>query len=412
MGGQPTSAGPRALSDPLRPGSPVVSWLAARPHRIDVALASAAALVAFAFSYGPGAVRMSLTGALLVAVLAALAVGLAGRAPVPALVTVAALAVGLPILGSTFDAFDLVVVLVVARVIVSSTVSPWVVAAVSLAALTINEVWLRLAFDRGFGDAGVVHPLLVTGLVVGLALQGRRLARQHAELVRLRAAERRRAVLDERQRIARDLHDVAAHHLTALIVRNRLATRLGTPEALSKAAEFSADTASHALDGVREVVAVLGGDDEQPPQPSLTGLDDIVRRMRAAGLDVAASLPTDRPTGAGQVAPLTSRTSSPEVEVAAVRIVSEALANVLRHRGPGRAWVAVASVGTGLEVVIEDDGPSSWCPGATDPPPRRWAGHGLAGMSSRAQSLGGHVEIGPSPLGGWRVHALLPGKTE
>ena len=139
-------------------------------------------------------------------------------------------------------------------------------------------------------------------------------------------ADRECAVLSERQRIARDLHDVAAHHLSALVVQNRLALRISTADSLAEAADFSAQTAGEALDALRKVVGVLSNDSPLEPQPTLAELNPMFVRLAKAGLVV------HRSTGA-DVAGLRR-----DVELAVVRITQEALTNVLRHRGPGQAW--------------------------------------------------------------------------
>jgi len=204
-------------------------------------------------------------------------------------------------------------------------------------------------------------------------------------------------VSDERRRIAGDLHDVAAHHLTALIVRNRLARRLGTLDALERASDFTADTAVESLEALRSVVHVLAIDSASPvsPQPTLADIDVVVERVAAAGLQVEHTR-TDLPG------------ASREVEVAVVRIVQEALANVLRHRGPGRAWLALACHGVTLELTIDDDGPTTWLTEMGDPAWHRPGSYGLVAMRERARACGGEVFVGPSPHGGWRVSARLP----
>ncbi|CAA9399111.1 MAG: hypothetical protein AVDCRST_MAG66-1364, partial [uncultured Pseudonocardia sp.] len=213
--------------------------------------AAATFAVSVVFSASAEVGRMDPAAALGISAVAASAVWLSAHRPVAALVVVAALAGALPLVGSTFPVMDLVVVVVAFQAVLHADLSPWVVAGVCLVLLTAVDAWQRAASGRGFLEPGVLYPLVLTGLVVGLGLQSRRVRRQHEELLALREAERRRAVSDERRRIARDLHDVAAHHLSALVVRTRLAQRVGTPEALAGAARFTATTAADALDGLR-----------------------------------------------------------------------------------------------------------------------------------------------------------------
>lgn len=363
------------------------------------ALTTVTFVVSLVFSYGPDALRMSLPAALAISMVAAGSVWLSGHRPVAALVVVVALALGLPVIRATFEVMDLVVVLVVFRAAMSTVLRPWVVATACLVALTVNDAWQRIAFDEGFATPSVLYPLLLTALSVGLGLQSRRVRVQHAELVDLRDADRRRAVSDERRRIARDLHDVAAHHLSALVVRNKLAGRVHTVEALEGAARFTAETAAETLDSLRQVVHVLNTDSESPlaPNPSVADIDDVVARMEAAGLQIERASPTISPT-------------SSEVGVALVRIAQEALANVLRHRGPGRCWLDLERRGDTIELTIEDDGPSRWRAGMAERTWHRPGSYGLIGMRERAEACGGRLVVGPSARGGWRVSAVLPAR--
>jgi signal transduction histidine kinase len=362
-------------------------------------LTAATFAVSFVFSSNTQVGRMELPAALAISAAAAAAVWLSGRRPVAALVVVGALAVALPLVGSTFPVMDLVVVVVAFQAVLHADLPPWAIAAVCFVLLTVVDAWQRIASSRGFMEPDVLYPLVLTGLVVGLGLQSRRVRRQHQELLALRDADRRRVVSDERRRIARDLHDVAAHHLSALVVRTKLAARLGTLEALADAARFTATTAASALDGLRGVVQVLAADDAAPlaPAPQLSDLHQVVATMREAGLRIECGLPAED----GGDVPV-------DVAVAAVRIAGEALANVLHHRGPGRAWLEVERGQDALAVRVEDDGPDTWRPEAADPTWHVPGHHGVVGMRERAQSCGGRLTIDPSPRGGWRVSAILP----
>lgn len=354
--------------------------------------------VCLVFSASAQVGRMDLSAALGISVVAAGAVWLSARRPVVALLVVGALVAALPLAGSTFPVMDLVVVVVAFQAVLHTDLPLWGVAAVCFVLLTAVDAWQRVASGRGFMEPGVLYPLVLTGLVVGLGAQSRRVRLQHEELLALREADRRSAVSDERRRIAQDLHDVAAHHLTALVVRTKLATRVGTPEALAEAARFTATTAADTLDGLRGVVQVLAADAAPlAPAPQLADLDRVVATMREAGLQVNCRTPL---VGAGAV-PV-------EVAVAAVRIAGEALANVLHHRGPGGAWLEVRRDPAALTVLVEDDGPGTWRPAAADPAWHLPGHHGVTGMRERARSCGGYLEIGASARGGWRVSAVLP----
>lgn len=367
------------------------------PSRIGGALTAITFAVSFVFSYGPDALDMSVSSSLLVSAAAAGAVWLSGRRAAPALALAVTLALGLPLIGSTFAVMDLVLVFVVFQVVMHSRLNTVLVAGLCLVALTVNDAWQRSVTGERFMDPSVLYPLLLTALSVGLGVQSRRALRQHAELVLLRDADRRRAVSDERRRIARDIHDVAAHHLSALVVRNTLARRVGTAGALDDAAAFTSETAGEALDALRQVVHVLNTEGDAPltPASQLSDIDEVVARMAAAGLRVERRTELPEPIGGG-------------VDAAVVGIVTEAMANVLRHRGPGWCWLEIERQAETVALVVEDDGPSTW---RAEFAGRRWhaAGHyGLIGMHERAEACGGRLDVGPSALGGWRVSALLP----
>jgi signal transduction histidine kinase len=148
---------------------------------------------------------------------------------------------------------------------------------------------------------------------------------------------------------------------------------------------------------MRTVVRLLTSDDAAPltPPAGLSDLNRIVDTMQEAGLQI------QRTIAPGEAVP-------PEIAVAAVRITSEALANVLRHRGPGKAWIEVVRGSAALSLLVEDDGPGTWRPEAADPSWFRAGHHGVIGMREQAQFCGGGLLISQSPRGGWRVAATLP----
>ncbi len=246
--------------------------------------------------------------------------------------------------------------------------------------------------DRAEG-AGLLHWSLVAGwLLVVLAVP---------EVVRARkqqAAERDRAEQEERQRrageqrlgLAQELHDVLAHNISLINVQASVALHLleEQPEQARPALTAIKDASHEALHELRTALDVLRhGDESAPlgPAPRLAELGDLVEGVRAGGLDVR--LEQDAPP------PLLSAA----VELAAYRIVQEALTNVTRH---ARARSVVVRVGyaDGVTLEVRDDGVG----GAAMP------GNGIAGMRERAAALGGEVEAGPAPGGGFRVVARLP----
>jgi signal transduction histidine kinase len=350
----------------------------------------------FAFSYGIGQPRMML---LTNAVLAAIAAGagwLSYNHPRFALGTVLIICCGAPILSASFAALELVGVFVLFQVAWRSEIKPGVVAVIGFVSLTINDFWLRTNTDLPWIEPTVLYPLILTALGVGLGFQARRLRHQHSELVALQHVNRERAVLAERQRIARDLHDVAAHHLSVLVVQNKLARRVATTEALEEAADFSSKTAGEALDALRQVVGVLSNDSPLEPQPTLDDLPQMFDRLRTAGLQ----LNTSPHSFAGF--PELRR----DIELAVVRITQEALTNVLKHRGPGNAWFSLSHATNSVCLTIEDDGNVGET--ASRSGEDRDRGYGLINMAERAQSAGGFLATRSSPRGGWRIEATFP----
>jgi signal transduction histidine kinase len=268
-------------------------------------------------------------------------------------------------------------------------------AAVAVLALTVNrapeigpDLLSRVLFNE-FVTAGVV---LLGVLVHEQRRTAAMLAVRNAELERLRGVEAARVVAEERTRIARELHDVVAHHLTALIIRAQAADRVAAtrPAEATAVMGWIATTAKEALAAMRQTVRVLRDEAALAPGPTLADLPDIAARIRQAGLDVELRLPPSLP-------PL-----HPQVELAAVRITQEALTNTLRHAAARRAVVSLRPGEGGLVLDVDDDG-------RTDPAaPRPTGGHGLLGMRERAVSCGGSLDIDRSSLGGWRVRAWLP----
>jgi signal transduction histidine kinase len=358
-------------------------------------LAAITSVVSFAFSYGEGAMRMSLLWASVISVAAAVSVWLTGRRPGWALVAVTVLTIALPLVQSTFSALSIVIVFVVFRVTVLSTIPAWLLGGLTFALLELTDVWQRVRLGSSFAEPSILYPALLAALAVGLGMQNRRLVRQHQQLLELRNAERDRAVAEERRRIARDIHDVAAHHLTALIVRNKIAEKVGSKQQLGAAASFTAHTAEEALKSLRHVVHLLSADDGAPlaPRPQLRDLPDIVTRMSEAGLIVRHS-PLDL-----------SDLPVPVVEVI-IRLAQESLANILKHRGPGECWLTLDRTPMLVTLSVEDDGLMS--DELPSPTAAVILGRGLAGMVERVETLGGRITLGRSVRGGFLVSAQIP----
>ncbi len=233
---------------------------------------------------------------------------------------------------------------------------------------------------------------------------GRRVRLRHEradQVRRQRAAEARRIVVEERARIARELHDVVAHRVSLMTVQAGAAKAVAADDldAALQAMGAVEEAGRQALDELRHLLGVLRPDvdrDELGPQPGLADLPRLVEQIRDAGLN--ATLTMDGIRGALPAA----------VELSAYRIVQEALTNVLKHGGPGaRAEVVLGRDGEGVTIEVTDDG-GGGAPSAFSTADRPTAGHGIVGMRERALLLGGRLDAGPRRTGGFRVLAHLP----
>ncbi|MFD8815373.1 sensor histidine kinase [Streptomyces sp. NPDC059627] len=281
--------------------------------------------------------------------------------------------------------------------------------AVEALAVTFLVTWL---LDGVWGapphqSTSVVTVVLAAIVVaLGTALRGRREAR--AELGRqasLTEEERaRRTLLEERSRIARELHDVVAHHMSVISIQAQVAPHLveNPSDELRENLDGIRQNALEALTELRRVLGVLRsespdedvtddpGTGPHSPQPTLDRLDTLVENTRAAGLAVTARINGER------------RPMQSGVELSAYRIVQEALSNVLRHAPGATAHVEIEYIPYGLLVSVANSRPTR------PAPPSPGAGHGLLGMRERAAMLGGSLTAGPGPGGGYRVFAELP----
>lgn len=216
---------------------------------------------------------------------------------------------------------------------------------------------------------------------------------------RTREEEARRRVAEERLRIARDLHDVVAHHIALVNVQAGVAAHVmdKRPDQAKEALAHVREASRSALNELRATVGLLrqSGDPEAPtePAPGLDRLDELVGTFRSAGLQV-------------EVARADAGTTLPAaVGLAAYRVIQEALTNVQKHAGgAAKAEVSVVRVGPNIEITVLDNGA-----GAEDS--ADGGGHGLLGMRERVTALRGTLTTGPRYGGGFRVHAILPVKT-
>jgi len=253
--------------------------------------------------------------------------------------------------------------------------------------------------DRSNGSALLLPLFGAVVLVIGAAVRERRVAqRRLAEQETVSEAERaRRTLLEERARIARELHDVVAHHMSVITVQADSAPyRL--PELSDEAREefgTIAASARESLTEMRRLLLVLRGDGtggERAPQPGIDRLQQLVEATVRAGLPAELSLAADL----GDV--------PPAVDLSAYRIVQEALANVVRHAPGARTRVSVSSDGAQLTLLVVNDPPEQ----PVSPLESGGTGHGLVGMRERVRLTGGSLDTGPLPDGGFRVAARLP----
>ena len=256
---------------------------------------------------------------------------------------------------------------------------------VSLPALAALLGLTALNFESGPAeDAGFAMAFPIVAWSLGEVLRNRRVAIEQGS---------RRAVADEQARIARELHDVIAHSVTVIVVQAAAADDVFDehPDQARAALRSIESSGRDALVELRRLLAGVRREDDESgrPQPGLARIAELAVPLRAAGLEVAL-----REEGAvGDALPA-------GVDLSAYRIVQEALTNTLRHSGASRAEVTIRAGSDVLELEILDDGRG----GSVG----EGAGRGIAGMRERAAMLGGTLEAGPVPGGGFRVHARLP----
>jgi signal transduction histidine kinase len=263
-------------------------------------------------------------------------------------------------------------------------------------------LWSYLATGTGVGNLNEAYVAIVFATVLiayGYLIGTRR--RLQSELVEGRRREQeeqaRSTLLEERARIARELHDVVAHHMSVIAVRAETAPfRIpGLPDAVKDDMAETSAIAREALTEMRRLLGVLRGADsdaERAPQPGMDRLEGLVAAVRGAGLAVELRVVGDqRPLPSG-------------VELSAYRIMQEALSNTLRHAPGARATVEVHYQPGRLWLRVRNGPPP--VPGGQQAPAA--PGHGIVGMRERATMLGGTLAAGPTADGGYLVEATLP----
>ena len=376
------------------PGTrPLRSWV------FDVGCALLAALGSFgSYSFGQAAhpPPPTLAAGLVVAVLTLLVVSLRRVWPGPAfgvVVLMAAILAWWPVRGELVP-----VALAITLYTVAATLSRNL--ALIAAALTVaaeipatgqggwHHSWLAMIYEV-IAIAAVVVAGLYTNTrrayLVELRDRAQRLEREHDQTSALAAAV-------ERARIAREMHDSVAHHLTVIVALSdgALAAVTRAPDQASDAIRGISSTAREALAETRRLLGVLrteGGMELRQPLPGLSDLDGLFTRVRAAGLPVEYE--RSGPPG----------DTTPGVQLAVFRLVQEALTNTMKHAGPGASAAVRLRLEPGeVRVEVEDDGV-----GTAGVP--RAPGGGLTGMSERVGAFGGELTCGPRQPRGWRVTA-------
>ncbi|MET9891695.1 sensor histidine kinase [Streptomyces sp. NPDC006465] len=280
-----------------------------------------------------------------------------------------------------------------------------------LCAGTLSQ--LRWPATESGGLGGVLIAIFQTvpfalAWVLGDSIRTRRaylaqLEERAARLEKEREAQAKVAVAAERARIARELHDVVAHNVSVMVVQADGAAYVmdTAPDQAKKALETISGTGRQALAEMRRLLGVLRTGEHQEsgeyvPQPDVEQLDDLIAQCRTSGLPVDFKVEgTPRPLPSG-------------VELTAYRIVQEALTNTRKHGGPNAgASVRLVYFDDGLGLLVEDDGKGAphelYEDGGAD-----GQGHGLIGMRERVGMVGGTLDAGPRPGGGFRISALLP----
>uniref|UniRef100_A0AAU2VHX0 histidine kinase n=1 Tax=Streptomyces sp. NBC_00008 TaxID=2903610 RepID=A0AAU2VHX0_9ACTN len=394
-----------AADPPPRPGRPLLrDWL---PAFLVLIVVCTVPLTVFSIDTLMGQFGLDTRSAILLGVLQSVALIAALYRPVPAWWAVTTV---------------MIVVTLTAQPEAGDDSLPWTTSGIVVQAGVLLMMALRLRPRVGVealvlcvlaglacDPADFMHPkvgtrvavaVLVAAVVVGVALRGRQVARTELVVQEERTARERsrRTLLEERNRIARELHDVVAHHMSVISIQAQVAPHLveNPSDALKENLAGIRENAVDALTELRRVLGVLRSEDalsaeaRHSPQPTLDRLPELLDNVRGAGLRVTTGL-----TG-------TPRPIPPGVDLSAFRIVQESLSNAMRH-APGTAvHVGIAYRPGCLAVRITNTAPEE------PAPPPRDIGHGLLGMRERTAMLGGDFTNGTTPQGGYEVVAILP----
>jgi signal transduction histidine kinase len=388
----------------------MLSWLRARPLVADGLLAVLlAAFSLVALWYGnrdcEGGCRPG--GGVAVALVLTQTLPLAWRRRHPLLIS---LVTGLATAGYGLAPYpDLAMPIPIGGVVGLYSVAAWGGRRAALGSGVVAAVMVVVTMSLPRTDADLVDAAFVSLALAGAWLLGDRARVQRALAAELqeralrleheRADEARRAVASERARIARELHDVVAHHVSMMVVQAEAGPVAveHDPAQAAGAFEAIAATGRQALVEMRRLLGMLRGEEEDAPslapQPGLAEVPSLVEQVGRAGLQVELVVEgTQAPLPAG-------------VDLSAYRIVQEALTNAVKHSGAGRARVLVRYGPEDLRLRVVDEGRA----GRAAAPGKR-VGQGLVGMRERVNLFGGelHAGPGPGPDGGFTVDARIP----
>jgi signal transduction histidine kinase len=337
-----------------------------------------------------------------VLVLAAAPLLVRRRWPIPVFAVVLALSAGAGLWGHGHPVNGLALLIALYTVAVLRPRRDALVCA-GLLELTLVVGLLLFAGGNWWFDAIFVSGMVAAALGLGLYVATRRayLAELHDRAERLERERDQQGALAaaaERARIAREMHDIVAHHLTVMVTLSdaAIAASAASPERAAEVMRSVSATGRRALADTRRLLGVLhqppgqdSGENLQPV-PDLTQLDALIEQVRSAGLDTRLEIhgaAPDVPAG---------------VQLTVYRLVQEALTNTLKHGGAGaRATVRLQFLPGELRVDIDDDGAGAAAPATAS------IGSGLVGMQERVHAYGGDVQAGPGQPGGWKVSARL-----
>jgi signal transduction histidine kinase len=259
-------------------------------------------------------------------------------------------------------------------------------------AVLAPPLWVDAGWSHPYVMLGRLLPFAIAWLVgdsIGIRRRYVRALEEKAErLEREQQSEAARAVAEEQARIARELHDVLAHNLSVMVVQAAAADDVfeTRPDRAREALRRVEATGRGALAELRRLLGNVRDGAEFAPQPGLDRLDELVREVRDAGLDVVVTIegtPRKLPTA---------------LDLSAFRIVQEALTNTLKHAHATRADVALRYGDSALDVRVRDDGTGD----------AGGSGHGVIGMRERVAAFGGSLTAGPAESGGYAVAATFP----